>query len=154
MNYFKTDILKKEFQNFVDNILPDVLECGLCEKYSCKWHKLYLLTCNQCKDIQCSPCIIFKSTVDSLMKFLDDDGRNYFQNFVTDFFGISDTSLKKFFEVEKKPNESKVRIKTFDIKVYHKSEKSRSQVVMKTLEDCTKIQCISKRRKRSYYKKF
>ena len=32
MNYFKTDILKKEFQNFVDNILPDVLECGLCEK--------------------------------------------------------------------------------------------------------------------------
>ena len=42
-----------------------------------------------------------------------------------------------------------IKIKTFD----HKSEKNRSQVVMKTLEDCNKIQYISKRRKRCFYKK-
>ena len=51
MNFFKTDILKKKFRNFVDRILPAISECGLCEKCSCKWHKIYLLTCSQCRDI-------------------------------------------------------------------------------------------------------
>ena len=31
-DYFKTDILKKEFQGFIENVLPKVLECGLCKK--------------------------------------------------------------------------------------------------------------------------
>ena len=39
MNYLKTDILKKDFRNFVNKILPAVSECGSCEKYSCKWQK-------------------------------------------------------------------------------------------------------------------
>ena len=46
MIYCKTDILKKEFKNFVYKTLPAFSECGLCEKYSCKWHEIYLLTCN------------------------------------------------------------------------------------------------------------
>ena len=29
MDYFKIDILKKEFEKFKENILPKVLECGL-----------------------------------------------------------------------------------------------------------------------------
>ena len=49
MNYLKTDIWKKEFKNFTEKILPKVLECGLCEKYSCKWHNKFLLTCSQCR---------------------------------------------------------------------------------------------------------
>ena len=32
MSYFKTDVLKKEFQNFTEKVLPKVLECGLCKK--------------------------------------------------------------------------------------------------------------------------
>ena len=55
-------------------------------------------------------------------KSLDDDGLNYFENFVTDFLGMSDISFKKFLGVEKK-YETKERKNTFDIKVYHKSEK-------------------------------
>ena len=56
--------------------------------------------------------------------------------------------LKKIFECTK-ANESKEKIKTFD----DKSEKKRSQVVMKTLEDCNKIQYNTKIGKRYYYKK-
>ena len=112
MNYFKTDILKKEFKHFANKILPAVSECGLCEKYFCKWHEIYLITCNESRDARCSACFMFKSILEILIKSLDNDGLNYFENFVTDF-----------------------------------------QVVMKTLEDCNKIQYISKRRKRTFYKK-
>ena len=71
---------------------------------------------------------------------------------MNDYFNLRDIGLKNFFNIEKS-NETKERIKTFNIKVYHKSEKNRSHVVMKTLEDCNKIQYISKRRKRHFYKK-
>ena len=84
---------------------------------------------------------MFKSAVEILIKSLDDDGKNYFENFVTNFLDISDVSFKKI----------------FDVKVSHKrkkKKKKKSQVVMKTLEDCNKIQYISKRRKPSFYKKF
>ena len=100
---------------------------------------------------------MFKSAVEILIKSLDDDGKNYFENFVTNFLDISDVSFKKIFDVEKNSFERKERKKTFDVKVSHKSKKKKkkkSQVVMKTLEDCNKIQYISKRRKPSFYKKF
>ena len=64
---------------------------------------------------------MFKAAVEMLIISLDNDGLNYFENFVTDFLGMSDISIKKFFGVEKK-NETKERKKTFDTKVYHKSK--------------------------------
>ena len=100
---------------------------------------------------------MFKSAVEILIKSLDDDGKNYFENFVTNFLDISDVSFKKIFDVEKNSFERKERKKTFDVKVSHKSKKKKkkkTQVVSKTLEDCNKIQYISKRRKPSFYKKF
>ena len=100
---------------------------------------------------------MFKSAVEILIKSLDDDGKNYFENFVTNFLDISDVSFKKIFDVEKNSFERKERKKTFDVKVSHKSKKKKKkkyQVVMKTSEDCNNIQYISKRRKPSFYKKF
>ena len=139
MDYFKTDISKKEFKTLTKDILAVMSKSGLCGKCSCKQHKDFFLTCSQCRDVRCSNCGILKFSISLLIKLADDDGRNYLQNFIT-------------FNIEKS-NETKKRIKTFDIKVYHKSKKNRSQVVMKTLEDCNKIQYISKRRKRHFYKK-
>ena len=43
---------------------------------------------------------MFKSAVEILIKSLDDDGKNYFENFVTNFLDISDVSFKKIFDVE------------------------------------------------------
>ena len=63
MSYFKTDVLKKEFQNFTEKVLPKVLECGLCEKQSCKWHKQFLITGSQCRKVCCAPCVTFKSAL-------------------------------------------------------------------------------------------
>ena len=65
---------------------------------------------------------MFKSAVEMLIRSLDDDGLNSFENFVTDSLGMGDISIKRFLEKKKnmKPKKEK---KTFDIKFYHKSEK-------------------------------
>ena len=152
MDYFKTDISKKEFKTLTAEILPVMSKCGLCGIFLCKWHKEFLLTCSQCRDVRCSNRVMLKSSISLLLKLADDDGRNYLQNFITDYFNLRDIGLKSYFDTEK-PNETKEIIKTFDIKVYHKSEINRPQVVMKTLEDCNEIQYISKRRIRHFYKK-
>ena len=91
-DYFKTNNLKKEFQDFIENVLLKVLECGLCEKYSCKWHKYFLVTWNQCREARCSSCVTFKSSVKILSKTLDSDGKSYVQDFITDFLKISNKS--------------------------------------------------------------
>ena len=111
------------------------------------------LTCSQCREVRCLSCVTFKSAVKTLVKTLDSDGRKYVQNFVVDFLQISNETLNNLFKIETKLSKSRTKPKTFDVKVYHKSEKNKNQVVMKTLDDCNKIQYISKRRKRTFCKK-
>ena len=55
---------------------------------------------------------MLNSTVEILIISLDNDGLNYVENFITDFLGINDITIKKFFGVEKK-YETKERKKTF-----------------------------------------
>ena len=43
--------------------------------------------------MRCSASVMFKSAVEMLIKSLDNDGLNYFENFVTDFLGMSDISI-------------------------------------------------------------
>ena len=123
------------------------------QKISCKRHNEFLLTCNQCRELHWSPCVTFKSAVETLIKTLDSDGRMYVQNFVVDLLQISDKTLSNLFKTETKLSEGRTKPTTFDVKLYHKSEKNKSQVAIKTLGDCNKIQYISKRRKRTFYKK-
>ena len=56
---------------------------GPCGKFSCKWHKEFILTCGQCRDVRCSNCVMLKSSISLLVELADDDGRNYLQNFIT-----------------------------------------------------------------------
>ena len=98
-DYFKTDIFKKEFQDFIENVWPKVLERGLCKKYLYKWHKQFLASYNQCRKARCSSCITFKSSVKILIKTLDSDGKNYVQNLITDFHKISNESFQHLFKV-------------------------------------------------------
>ena len=110
-----------------------------------------MITFNQCRDARCSACFMLNSTVEILIISLDNDGLNYVENFITVFLRINDITIKKFFGVEKnmKPKKEK---RIFGIIVYHKSEKNRSQVMIKTFEVYNKIQYISKRRKHTFYK--
>ena len=58
-NYLK-QIYLKEYRRFQNEVLINVLECGLCRSFSCgENHKKFFLGCDRCKKARCQPCIIF-----------------------------------------------------------------------------------------------
>ena len=103
--------------------------------------------------MRCSSCVTLKSAVETLVKTLDSDGRGYVQNFIVDFLQISNKTLNILFKIETKLSKSRTKPKTFDVKVYYKNEKNRSQAFKETLNDCNKIEHMNKGRKRTFYKK-
>ena len=44
MEFFKTDVLRKEFEQFQKEVLTGVLNCGLCQKTACEdFHRFWLV---------------------------------------------------------------------------------------------------------------
>ena len=41
MELFKTSILKNEYKEFSEKLLPSVLECNYCNVISCEWHSKF-----------------------------------------------------------------------------------------------------------------
>ena len=77
----------------------------------------------------------------------------YVQNFVVDFPQISNETLNNLFKIETKLSESRTKPRTFDVKIYYKSKKNRSQVVKETLNDRNTIEYMNKGRNHTFYKK-
>ena len=90
MELFKTDVFKREYQDFVNTTLPNVLNCNYCNIDCCKWHKRFMAVCNKCREQRCINCSMFNLSVNFLMQNADDVGKNYIHNFVLDFLNISD----------------------------------------------------------------
>ena len=154
MNYFKTYILKKEFEEFKTTILIDVLKCDLRKKEKHENYRKFELDCRRCREACCILCKKFKSTVKTLMNNIDEDGKVYLENFIMDFLNIFSESLRYFLNVEKISNQTIARPVTFNVKSYHKSDKNRSQVFYKEFNECEKINFNSKNQKQTFYKKF
>ena len=53
MELFKTDVLKKEYEEFNKTLVPAVLECGFCNIVSCKYHSKFIFSCNLCRNVVC-----------------------------------------------------------------------------------------------------
>ena len=85
------------------------------------------------------------------MENLNHEGRKYLENFIKDFLNLSNKTLQERFGVTKV---TLPRPQTYNVKRYHKSEKCRSQVAYRNLDEYKKIEFTVKRRKRLYYKKF
>ena len=43
MDLFQSTVLKNEYKEFVDKIMPNVLLCGLCNQTCCKWHNKFTM---------------------------------------------------------------------------------------------------------------
>lgn len=112
------------------------------------------LDCRRCREACCIPWKKFKSTVETLMNNIDEDGKVCLENFIMDFLNISNELLNKFFKIEKESNQAIARPKTFNVTNYHKSDKNRTQVVYKEFNECEKIDFNSKSQKRTFYIKF
>ena len=151
MDLFKTNILIQEYERFQNEVLINVLECGLCQKSSWEYHKKFFIGCDRCRKAWCQPCISFKIAKQTLLQNLDNEGKKYLENFIKDFLNLSNETLKESFAVTKV---TLPRVQNFNVKSYRKSENCRSQVVYRNLDERKKIEYTVKGRKRSYYKKF
>ena len=86
------------------------------------------------------------------LKNIDEIGKDYLYNFISDFLNINSLTLQNFFPemVNKTIISAK---KTLTIKSYNKSEKNRPQVVNQEHTDVKKINYSFKGKQRSFYKK-
>ena len=153
MEFFKTDVLRKEFEQFQKEVLTGVLNCGLCQKTACEdFHRKFLVSCKFCREKQCKACKKFNIAKDVLFKSLDDTAKEYVNNFIRDFLSLSPESLQEHYHVTTEtvciPKE-----KMYDVKSYHKRNKNRSQVVYKKFYNCNKLNYSFKVQKLTFYKK-
>ena len=123
MDFFRSGVLKKEYENFVKEILPLVAECGLCVQFSCEYDKKFLVTCRRCREQRCTNCFSFKTLFDILTKNGNDEAKDYLTNFTYDYLGIRELSAE-FFNI-RKSEERIEKTKIYFVKDYRKSEKNR-----------------------------
>ena len=153
MKIFKTDILKRGFERFKKENLVEILKCRYCQKTPCgSWHKTFSVSCKFCREAFCKPCNNFNIAKETLTKGVDAVAKDYFEHFIKEFLCISNQALETNFQVSEV-----VRLpveKTLNVKSYHKSDKNRSQVVYKKLDNCKKLSYTLKRKLRTFYKNF
>ena len=124
MELFKTSVLKNEYKEFSEKLLPAVLECNYCNVVSCEWHSKFTGTCIHCRKRHCKNCRSFNISKDILLSSASAETVDYLFNFIYDFLNLSDLSIKIYFpdiKIEKR------EIVNYRTRV--KSEKNRSQVV-------------------------
>ena len=119
MELFQTEILKTEYKEFVEKTLPKTLECNYCNHKCCKNHYHFEVACLNCRTERCVNCQIFNQQMDALMKAGNDKTKNFIYNFVTDFFSLSNESLKFFYNTKKESNETDITDIIWKLKMYH-----------------------------------
>ena len=110
MELFKTDILRREYKNFVENTLPAVIKCNYCNIDSCKWHKRFTATCDQCRKERCVNCSCFNLSRNYLFQNADDNTKTFLHSYIMDFLNISNESLECFYGIEKTKQKEKEKI--------------------------------------------
>ena len=119
MDFFKTFILRKEFEQFRKEVLTGVLKCSLYKKTACEeFHRKFLVTCKFCREKQCKACKNFNITKELLFKSLEDTAEAYAHNFVIDFLNLSPETLQEHYQVTETVCIPKEKI--YDVKSYHK----------------------------------
>ena len=62
---------------------------------------------------------MFNQQMDALMKAGNDKTKNFIYNFMTDFFSLSNESLKFFYNTKKESNETDITDIMWKLKMYH-----------------------------------
>ena len=124
MELFKASILKNEYKEFSEKLLPSVLECNYCNVVSCEWHSKFTGTCIHCRKRHCKNCRSFNISEDILLASASAETVDFLFNFICDFLNLSDQSIMIY-----SPD---IKVEKREVVHYRqrvKSEKNRSQVV-------------------------
>ena len=120
MELFQTDLLKKEYKEFIQKALPNTLECNYCNKDCCKNHYYFEVQCHNCRTERCSNCKIFNQQMDCLMKAANDKTKSHIYNFVLDFFNLSNETLEYFYNIKTKREKSEnINEIVWKMKMFH-----------------------------------
>ena len=93
---FQSTVLKNEYKELVDKIMPNVLLCGLSNLTCCKWHNKFTIECNLCREARYGNCLCFNVALNFLLNNVNDQGKKYIHNFVHDFLKLSDESMQPY----------------------------------------------------------
>ena len=145
LEIFKSDILKKEFDEFVKKTLPEILACNYCNVGFCEMHGRFIATCRKCRTGKCGPCRVFNIQMDSLMRASGEYGKKYIFNFVLDFLNKSSETLKHFCNID---SEKKQKI---NLSAWKMHEEHGRKNYTSTLSSTMKYQYQMKKRKRFVY---
>ena len=96
VDLFQSTVLKNEYKEFTDKIMPNVLLCGLCNLTCCKWHNKFTVECNPCREARCSNCLCFNVSLNFLLNNVNDQGKKYMHNFMHDFLKLSGESMQHY----------------------------------------------------------
>ena len=128
MELSKSDLLKKEYKEFSEKLLPKVLEWGYCNVIHCKHHSKFDMLCSLCREAKCNHCRQFNLSKDILLGSANTETKLYLHNYIADFLNLSDESLKHHF-----PDIKIEKIQKVNCTKRGKSEKNRTQVVNQVL---------------------
>ena len=87
--------LLKEYRFLVNEILPSLNDCRFCNKLKCKFYKQFCVNYNICKKEKCLNCHRFNKSKDILINRDNDFISGYVQNFLHDYFKVS--NITNFF---------------------------------------------------------
>lgn len=152
MEIFSSSVLKREFEELVNEIIPSLADCRRCEKFCCFYCKKFAVTCTRCRNERCKNCCKFESSLKILLENGNETSKQYVANFVDDFFSIGDIAAK-FFNLNVCSIEQRKKDRINFVKSYAKSSKCRTQIVNQSLKNTQKIQYGFKGKKHHFYKK-
>ena len=134
MELFQTDILKKEYNEFIRKTFPDTLECNYCNIDCCKNYYQFEVQCHNCGTERCLKCKIFNNQMDCLMKAANDKTKCYIYNFVLDFFNLSSETLEYFYNIKiKRDKTENINEIAWKLKMFH-GTKYRVTTLAKTMK--------------------
>ena len=148
LEVFRNDVLKKEYEEFINEILPKVLNCNYYNISYCNFHSRFVAFCKKCCSERCNNCRVFNLQMDMLMQAADVVGKNYIFNFVLDFLNISSESLRHFYNIESSSNNEK---RQFLISWKMHEEHGRKNYTSNISSAINKYQYQMKKRKRIVY---
>ena len=113
MELFKSKELKNGFEE-MKKLLPTVIDCNYCQKETCIYHSKFIISCTLCRNAKCKNCFKFNITKNVLLKHSSEEAKIYIEDFICDFFNISNESFQYFFP--------EIKIKKRQSLLYNKSQ--------------------------------
>ena len=68
MDFSKTELMKKEFEDLIYVVIPSLNECGSFNVLKCDYCSNFSVTCNLCRDRRCKNCFKFNTSKEVLFE--------------------------------------------------------------------------------------